>query len=845
MPERFFYADADKLLAFLFIFATKEMPKPTKSIQTKVALGYILLIAILLFSVWFIYGEMEQLSAPDKYETELNEKRKATNNVLSQLYQSEIIGQSLSTGRLNDYPLYEKAVIHVQASVDSLKTFITDSLQLLRIDSISVLLIQKERNMVSLLKTISNSNTDKLYQQNLEHIITQQDSLLTQQRVQRKEVVKKNSYTVRKKKKGFFKRLGEVFAPGKADSTTITNTSRELVTDTLAQAYNPADTVATILKNIQTKVSDKQQEIREELRYRSNIIRYNGLVISNKINRIVKDFEEEEIGRSLAKLEHEKKIRQQSIQTIAWIAIVSVLLAVGFLILIWQDVTRSNHYRSELEVAKRKAEDLLLAREKLMLTITHDIKAPIGSIMGYADLLSRLTKEERQQFYLANMKSSSEHLLRLVNDLLDFHRLESNKMEVNRVTFNPHQLFDEIKTSFEPIAAKKNLELHYRIDEKLNGHFISDPFRLRQIAGNLLSNALKFTSRGSVTLSVTYHESQLHFTVEDTGCGIPAEEQQKIFREFTRLKNAQGQEGFGLGLSITLKLVELLDGRIEVSSTVGKGSTFSVCLPLFPVTGGNIKEYSPTPERVVPDKELKVLLIDDDRIQLNLTEAMLKQLKATATSCDHPGELFEQLAEQTFDILLTDVQMPAINGFELLIQLRKSNIAQAQTIPVIAVTARNDMDRESFISKGFAGCLYKPFSIHELSKAIHPELSSALTPCPRETAANQELNFSALTAFSENDPQAANEIIRTFASETEKNRLLLKEALTNKDIKTIAGLAHKLLPLFTLIHATDCVEPLRWLEKQRDEESLTEEAMEKTASVLLKIGKIIQSAHDI
>lgn len=816
------------------------MSKPTRSIRTKVTLGYILLIAILLFSVWYIYGEMKQLSAPDQYETELNEKRKATNNVLALLYQAEIIGQSLSTGRLTDYPLYRKSVMNIQMSIDSLKIFVTDSLQLLRIDSISFLLIQKDRNMISLLKTISESSTDKLYRQNLEHVITQQDSLFTQQQVKRKEIVKNNSYTVRKKPKKFFKRLKEVFAPDKKDSTTITNISKEFVTDTLAQAYNPADTVVTILKNIQTKVSDKQQEVKEKLRYRSDIIRYNGLIISNKINRIINDFEEEEMNRSLNKLEYEKDIRQQSIRTIAWIAIIAVLLSIGFLILIWRDITRSNHYRSELEIAKKKAEELLIAREKLMLTITHDIKAPVGSIMGYADLLARLTKEERQLFYLANMKSSSEHLLRLVNDLLDFHRLESNKMEVNRVNFNPHQLFDETVTSFKPIAARKKLDLHIQIDEKLNGHFISDPFRIRQIMSNLLSNALKFTRKGNITLSATYKNAQLYFSVTDTGCGIPEEEQTNIFQEFTRLKNAQGEEGFGLGLSITQKLAILLEGTISVTSTPGQGSTFIVQIPLYPVNHKSAIAPPPKPELPVAEKELNVLVIDDDRIQLNLTEAMLNKLKISVICCDFPEELFKLLKSHTFDLLLTDVQMPAMNGFELLSQLRESNIPQARTIPVIAVTARSDMSRESFLSQGFAGCLHKPFSLNELYDTL--QLNSNSTVQTEQRREEKILDFSALTAFSENDPLAATEIIQTFATETEKSQYKLKEALLNKNMQEIAAIAHKLLPLFILIHASDCIESLQWLEKQREVNTFTEEANQKTIFVLEKIENVVSTA---
>lgn len=811
------------------------MTRPARSIRAKVATGYILLIAILLFSVWYVYQEMEQLSAPDQYEAELNLKRKATNNLLAQLYQAEIISQSLSTGRLDDYPLYKKASTKARAATDSLKSLITDSLQLLRIDSIADLLVRKDRNIADLLRMIRNANGDKLYRKSLENIISQQDSLLTNRQVQRKEVVKKSSYTIKKKKKGFFKRLGELFVPGKNDSTVVTNTSREFVTDTLVQAFSPADTVVNILKDIQSKVSGERREAEEEYRNRSNAIRYNGLVVNHKINRIIQDFEEEETSRSLAKLEHEKTIRRKSVRTISWIAITAVLLSGGFLILIWQDITRSNRYRSQLEAARRKAEELLAAREKLMLTITHDIKAPAGSILGYADLLSRLTKEERQLFYLANMKSSSEHLLRLVNDLLDFHRLDSNKMEVNRIAFNPRQLLEEILTSFDPAARRKELQLDREIDPLLDGHFLSDPFRIRQIAGNLLSNALKFTQHGSVTFKAWYTGKYLRFTVKDTGCGIPAGEQEKIFREFTRLKNAQGEEGFGLGLSITRMLVSLLEGEISLTSNVGEGTEFTVLLPLQPATEPHSPDREPAPGLPLLPHGLNVLLIDDDRIQLDLTKAMLGQLHVAARCCQSPEELFVLLKEESFDLLFTDVQMPGLNGFELLTRLRDSEIPQAGTIPVIAVTARGDLDREYFLSKGFAGCLHKPFSLDELARAaaLLPQINGK-----RLTDAPDELNLGALTAFSEDDPEAAAEILHTFAAESEKDCRKMEDALKSGNIRAIAATAHKILPLFTLIGASRCIEPLRWLEKQRDAETLTPVAEEKTQFLIGEIRRL-------
>lgn len=546
----------------------------------------------------------------------------------------------------------------------------------------------------------------------------------------------------------------------------------------------------------------------------------------------------------------------RSARIIGGIAVGAVLLSAFFLILIMRDISRSNRYRQQLEVANKRAEDLLIAREKLMLAITHDFKAPLGSIMGYTELLSRLTEDERQRFYLDNMKSSSEHLLKLVSDLLDFHRLDLNKAEVNRVTFNPSQLFDEIYVSFEPLTAAKGLALQCHVVPELNGRYISDPLRLRQIVNNLLSNAVKFTQKGEISLTAGYDSSKLTIAIADTGKGMALEDRERIFQEFTRLSGAQGEEGFGLGLSIVKKLVTLLEGTIDVQSTLGKGSCFTVTLPLYPV-GKSIAEsespenessedespYAPKQSVAIPPmKVIRVLLIDDDKIQLNLTAAMLKQHGIDAVCCEQLEQLIEQLRSSVFDVLLTDIQMPAINGFELVKLLRASNIPQAKTIPVIAVTARSEMDKAALHEHGFAGCLHKPFTVKELLLTVNEGQLSADEAHITEDMGTVGINFSALTAYSEDDPEAAYSIIHTFIEETGKNVERMQQALNEKEVDGIAAMAHKLLPLFTMIGAEETIAPLKWLEACRGEE-FSEKIEETTFNTLEAVRKIISEAE--
>lgn len=825
------------------------------STSTKIAFGYILLICLLFGAIGYIHQQMTLLTTPTGLEETISNRRKTTHQIVTQLYEAEIIGQTLRIGRLNEYPKYKRAMKEASALIDSLQQLLTDTLQQMRLDTVRSLLRNKEQNMVLVLEAMKQSPTDELYRQQLDSLIMQQDSILSSTHVRRRVVTHRNSYTIHHKPKKFFRRLADVFSPGKPDSTQVDNIIQEEYTDTIDEAYNPVDTIATMLTSIQHKVFQTRQESMRTLDARINQLRIAGGRVSQRVNQLLDNIEDDEQKAMEVRIAHEQDIRQQAAWTMATIAILAVLLVLIFFTIIWRDITRSNHYRKELEKAKLYAENLLVAREKLMLTITHDIKAPAGSIIGYIDLLIRLVQDRRQQFYLHNMKSSANHLLDLITSLLDYHRLEAGKMDIHPVTFNPHELFESIYTSFLPGAEKKQLTLNFEENIPRTLNLEGDPFRIRQIAENLISNALKFTSQGSITIQVDYEQNRFTFRVEDTGCGMSIQEQQRVFQAFTRLQSAQGQEGFGLGLSITKKLVELLNGEITIESAPGKGSIFQVVLFLPKVTKAPITQV----ETLSDDKkQWRILLIDDDRIQLNLTEVMIYDLFNHAQHnippvikcCTQPEELFKLIASETFDIVFTDIQMPAMNGFELLQKLRSLDVPQAKNIPVIAITARSDMDETDFCTQGFAGCLHKPFNQTELLKIFKTHMQedwkgNTVQTDSKPSDTECTYNFSPLTAFSGDDPAAAHEILETFIGESTKNYERMKQALSNKDMADLCNVAHKMLPTFTMIEARKAIPALQWLEFHRGNTDLSDEARQHADEALSCIANVIKEAKKV
>lgn len=769
--------------------------------RLKVIVGYTALLAMLLFSLYFVHREMKSLMRPD--------------------------GQSL-----------------------------------LWMDSLSTLLEEKDKNTIRILRTLAEANDSLLSGTAIEHILTIQDTMPVRPRVQRRVVRHRDTLvTPPAEKKGFFRRLRDAFVPPKHDSAVQVKTSVEYTADTLQEEYAPLDTLQARLR----AVVEHERQADSLIRRRKRRLQAVNAQLTARIDTLLKHYEENILLQARADARQREELRRRSAFIVGSIAVGGVLLAALFLLLIGRDITRSNRYRHELEEARRRAEELLAVRERLMLAITHDFKAPLGSIMGYADLLSRLTVDERQRFYLHNMKTSSEHLLKLVTDLLDFHRLDLHKMDIRRIPFHPARLLEEIRVSFEPLTAAKGLALHCDVDSELQGTFVSDPLRLRQIVTNLLSNAVKFTDQGSITLRAAYEGSRLVLSVSDTGRGMNPADCERIFQEFTRLPDAQGKEGFGLGLSIVKMLAQLLGGVVDVSSVPGQGSTFTLRLPLDKAaqeaSRNPVEEASVVQEETGGGMHLgaiplkKVLLIDDDRIQLTLTAAMLAQNGIESVACLRVDELLDALRADVFDVLLTDVQMPAINGFELVQLLRASGIPQAQAVPVVAVTARSDMQREEFTSHGFAGCLHKPFTVQELLDELsslsgvpvaRPTVVTAPIAVSSSSVADEAAvpDFSALTAYSSDDPTAARSILQSFAEETRRNADLLRRAVDVADADSLSAVAHKMIPLFTLIGTTRLVSLLRQLEAAKGQ-SFSEELKQIANQALEGVESVRRAAENI
>lgn len=482
-------------------------------------------------------------------------------------------------------------------------------------------------------------------------------------------------------------------------------------------------------------------------------------------------------------------MRQSSYRMLAYVLGVAILLLGLSYIIIQRDIQQQETRRRKLERIIGQNRDLLDMRKKIILTISHDIRAPLSIINGSAELAMNTRDRKKRNSHLANISVVCKHILHLLNNLLDIYRLNEAKETRNNIPFRLSDLLERITTGFTHAANDKGLLFQCNFEDT-DVTVCGDSDRIEQIADNLLSNAIKFTEAGSVSFIACHKDGTLLLTVKDTGIGMSEETVARIFDPFERSAPDTNAEGFGLGLSITKGLVGLLDGEITVASEVGKGSTFCVSLPL-PLTDETVEneEQVSNPSARLPQR---VLAIDDDPLQLEIVKEMLDRSGVSCTTCVNTRTLVREMRKTDYDLLLSDIQMDGTNGFDLLELLRNSNIGNSRTIPVVAMTARGDKEKEAFASAGFTACIHKPFSMHELLDLI----ASVVSDTKSEVVS---ADFDTFTA----EVRDKKRLLRTFIEQSNKDIEQLRKA--GNDRERLREIVHRMLPMWELLQ-TD--EPL-------------------------------------
>ena len=879
-----FYKIKAKILRYTE-YRNKNFEAYMFSTRIKILVGYALLAIVLLSATWMVYDNTRSLSAVNHASERFMARRDIVDSLVFSMLETANAERSVLLGDASKWERFDRALSGSKRHARKLRPLLNDTLKQQRLDTLMALLIAKRENTLLVMNVLKNNSRDIYYNNKVEALHSGRDSIVISPQTKERHEQHETVYEVVKTKRGFFRRLGDAFRKQRTDTISTTRLTHQPSTDTIHHRLNIADSVANALAEIhseQQRANDRQQDI---ISTRNDRLQLVSIQLTKRTWQLLEDIQSDEhnalqrvVGKAISS-------RRAMIVRIAVLGLLAILSAAILVVYILRDIKRERRDRQRILEAKTETERIMQQRERLLLTITHDIKAPAASIAGFIDLLSEYVDRPKAVGYLQSISGSANHLLQLVSALLDYHKLESGKAERHEVSFQPTALVSECVAQMQPLAMAKQLRLATDINVAEDMFCRSDAFRIKQIVNNLVSNAIKYTDEGEVRVGITVQNGWMTLSVKDTGCGMTPEELQSVFNAFTRLPSAQGKEGVGLGLTITREIVTLLGGRIDVASTKGKGTTFRVCLPVKVVTnqgihsGGALVSSAPTKQQVhqqskelhqqskqsqgvhlsqvhqqskevhqqskhnsmvgaletsappkgnsqhlntsTPQPTISVVIVDDDRLQGQLLNEMLRRIDGVQfdiTTTIHADEAIRIAVEKNPHIVFTDIEMPEMNGSEIMRRIRSASSATPATdksvlrTKFVAMTAHEQSIMPQLRSDGFDACLFKPFSVQTLAATICQLTGAAVRVSEKEQ--NSKLNIAgeaennsklktqnsklktALLPFTDGDPEAEAQIIGDIRKSIEEYLEMIGDG---SDPERVAKAAHKALPLLEML----------------------------------------------
>ena len=751
-------------------------------IQRKLAIGYTIIVALIGGIVYTYLHEWRQMVLLEREVKEIHELRQSVHEAYVHMLDLTMFGETILEWEEADTALYRVKRLKVDSILCEFKNFYSGE----RIDSLRHLMAEKE---------IQLFNISQLFEQQVE---------LGEELAERVPVIAYESTHEPPKKKGGF--LGLFKKKEKTPSQSTTSTK---------------------LYTLNRDVIRKQSEQSRRLSETADSLAQRNLNINQRLKSLIAAMDER-ITTDLS--EREQQIIVTREKTKIWLGSLTGIILLAFAIsyiVIMRDYGRKERGRRKLEASNRKNAELLEMRNKIILTISHDIRGPLNNILGYTELAMDTREKKKRNLQLKKVLGRSKHILHLVNNLLDVYRLNQAKETMHPVPFRISDLLNRVVDgATQPINDKGLLFEHEFVgaDAVVKG----DVDRIEQIISNLIANAIKFTSAGHIGFNVTYMDGTFTMKVSDTGVGMTEEMMKRIYLPFERAASAENSDGYGLGLPIAHGIVTMLGGTIDVESTLNQGTTFTVTLPL-PVTDEPIEE-----ENVSFDASLhlpkNVIAIDDDMLQLELVKEMLERNGVSCTICSKVDKLTEEMRKKNYDLLLSDIQMPNTDGFKLLELLRRSRIGNSKDIPIVAMTARSESEREALLEAGFDGCIFKPFSMNELLKVIASVVKG------REPGS--ETDFSGMLA----NVSDKKKILRTMIETCEKDIVDLKIAMTTENRESMRSIAHRMFPMWEMVSMDEIL--LAYRNVLKDPDCDTQTVLNHTNHIITHIEHLIEDARN-
>jgi CheY-like chemotaxis protein len=486
------------------------------------------------------------------------------------------------------------------------------------------------------------------------------------------------------------------------------------------------------------------------------------------------------------------------------------------------DITKSKLQELEIIKARNQAEQSAVAKEQFLTNMSHEIRTPMNGIIGFARILEDTKLDKSQKQSVEAIKRAGENLMVIINDVLDFSKIEADKMTFEGVNFSLSKTANSVIELFGPKAKDQKIKLFCEIDPEVNDLLVGDPTRLSQILINLVGNALKFTVKGFVELLITQiNETDLDTTVQfsiiDTGIGIPKNKIDSIFESFNQASNETTRiyGGTGLGLTITKKLIELQGGSISVKSEVSKGSEFSFSIQYKKGKKENALVKEKRVKQLTSDflKEIKILLVEDNDLNQLLTTKIFDKWGKTIDIADNGKIAIEKIEKTHYDIILMDIQMPEMDGYDMTRYVR-ANMGDKSNIPIIALTAHATLGEEQkCLEMGMNDYLSKPFDPNKLLEKLYQNITKmhiteSSSTLEKGIETDNLINLEYLTDFAEGDMTFVKEMMALFLKNTPVTLASILESNKSNDAKKLKAEVHKLkssLGLFGIVKASESV----------------------------------------
>lgn len=749
--------------------------KPPQRLYMKIFVGYFLLIGLVLTAAALVYMEYRNIECAVQEEEQTAERWKQANRTFETMYDLAMSELHTFTADKEDYEEYELKNLAAQQMLDSLKRLYPEEKQLERIDSAKSILAEKSLQVLCMMRTFNDlAHMDSLIECQIREMTLVEQKAIRE--LKKDSEQKKDSWIGR-----LFKKKSKKQEP-------------------VEQATESRTQVVGRLTKLRKEISERNEDLRLRMEMQTDSLRLRNEYLNKNFARLMHEFQQASTEQRAAEMEEMLSMRRHSFFYIAGLTLFGMLLSFVLYNIIHRDIRRRYRERLKLIAWNEEKQEMLEQKERMMMILSHELRSPLAAVMGYAELMQD-TNDTTISTAKRNILRAARMMQGLLNSLLYYYRLSSGKDRVNETLFLPKSIADELESMFLLAAEEKGIDLHADFEGE-NVLVSGDKERILQIGQNLMSNAVKFTEEGGVSLLVRYAEGTLLLEVCDTGTGISKEEQNAIYEPFSRLANADVKDGFGLGLSITRKLVALLNGDISLESEVCQGTTFRVTLPLSLATE---TEHESHQESFHFSKDMRMIAVDDDAVVLKLTQRQLERVGLECDTCQNVEELMERLRKREYDLLLTDIKMPGMNGYELLDLLRCSNIGNSKNIPVLAVTAHISRKEEELVKAGFAGCLYKPFSCDELYAAVRHALREKRKQVKSDMDDMEAIDFTPLLANEEN----GRDMLALLAEQTRKDMESLRRVHDSHDREALADLTHHLLPVWTMLRIDTCLQALR------------------------------------